>query len=601
MAARQTPRTDFGTALLHWLVMAALAVAIATGLRIAADGRDLAWLGILDPILPSTELFFDHVVAGLVLIGVMVAYWVYVSRTGLSQRMRLDRARLAGMRRAGQTRWAAVNVILSWMLFAALVVLALTGGLLYLGAGSLAMRSHFWASWIVVAFPLLHVAVQAMIGGGAQLMRIFRPTPRMPAQRPSLADLVSEHLEHVSAADAIASEQLPAVEPPPLPPRAARDTHLHAHPLATALAAGLAVSMLGGAVEHATRSTLVMARISPADAPSLDGDLADSAWSSAVPVSVTTHHGANLGGTGQSTVQIRAVHDGTYAYLSYVWDDPSRSLKHLPLVKINGRWFVAHEGYDRADENAFHDDQFSVLLLDADVSMIGAAIHLARGPRAGLPASMSGRGLHYTGPGGLGDIWLWRAARGGLMGYMDNCHFTGPAEPTEAQIAGRERYAGGFAPDQGTSMFADNFEARPPGGYAEPVKPRRLPKNVEAARAAMGRLDPDIDHSVPEGSEWWLTLSNSVPYTAAADAAIPDGTVIPGVVLNGPPGEGRAEIAAAARWSSGRWTLEVRRRLDTKRREDVAIRTGVLMWVAVFDHAQTRHTWHLRPMRLEVR
>lgn len=117
----------------------------------------------------------------------------------------------------------------------------------------------------------------------------------------------------------------------------------------------------------------------------------------------------------------------------------------------------------------------------------------------------------------------------------------------------------------------------------------------------MGRLDPDIDHSVPEGSQWWLTPSNSVPYSATADAAIPDGTVIPGVVLNGPPGEGRAEIAAAARWSSGRWTIEVRRHLDTKRREDVAIRTGVLMWVAVFDHAQTRHTWHLRPMRLEVR
>lgn len=600
MAARQTPRTDFGTALLHWLVMAALALAISTGLRIAADERELAWLGILDRILPTTELFFDHVVSGLVLIGVMVAYWVYISRTGLSQRMRLDRARIAGLRRPGPTRWASVNVILSWVLVAALGVLALTGCLLYLGAGSLAMRSHFWASWIVVGFPLLHVGVQGMIGGGAQLMRIFRPTPRMPAQRPRLADLVSEHLEHVCTSEVSIADQ-PQAAQPPLPPRSSRDSRLHAHPLATGLAAGLAATMLGGVVEHATRVTLVIAHITSAEAPSLDGDLADSAWSSAVPVSVTTHHGANLGGTGQSTVEIRAVHDGTYAYLAFVWDDPSRSLKHLPLVKINGRWFVAHEGYDRADENALHDDQFSVLLLDADVSMIGAAIHLARGSRAGLPASMSGRGLHYTAPGGLGDIWLWRAARGGLMGYMDNCHFTGPADPTEAQFAGRERYAGGFAPDQGTAMFADNFEARPPGGYTEPVQPRRLPKDIRAAQVAMGRLDPDMDHSVPEGSEWWLTASNSIPYSAAADAAIPDGTIIPGVVLNGPPGEGRAEIAAAARWSSGRWTLEVRRRLDTKRREDVPIRTGVLMWVAVFDHAQTRHTWHLRPMRLEVR
>ena len=32
----------------------------------------------------------------------------------------------------------------------------------------------------------------------------------------------------------------------------------------------------------------------------------------------------------------------------------------------------------------------------------------------------------------------------------------------------------------------------------------------------------------------------------------------------------------------------------------VAIKTGALMWVAAFDHAETWHTYHVRPLELEV-
>jgi hypothetical protein len=47
------------------------------------------------------------------------------------------------------------------------------------------------------------------------------------------------------------------------------------------------------------------------------------------------------------------------------------------------------------------------------------------------------------------------------------------------------------------------------------------------------------------------------------------------------------------------WTLEVARRLDAEY-PDVPIGSDTRMWVAVFDHAQTYHTRHIRPVHLQL-
>ena len=78
------------------------------------------------------------------------------------------------------------------------------------------------------------------------------------------------------------------------------------------------------------------------------------------------------------------------------------------------------------------------------------------------------------------------------------------------------------------------------------------------------------------------------------------GTVIPGVILGGESSGDRADVRSAARWASGLWALEVKRRLDTTSKFDVPIKTGVFMRVAAFDHSQIRHTRHVRPIRIEV-
>jgi len=137
-------------------------------------------------------------------------------------------------------------------------------------------------------------------------------------------------------------------------------------------------------------------------------------------------------------------------------------------------------------------------------------------------------------------------------------------------------------------------------GGARPVVPRRLPKDLATTTAAMGYVDIDPNHGENEGTRWFMTESESIPYSAEADVRIPTGTVIPGVIVAGEFSGDRADVRCAARWASGHWALEVARRLDTNSQYDVPIKTGVFMRVAAFDHSQIRHTRHVRPIRIEV-
>src|SRR5262249_39284602 len=146
--------------------------------------------------------------------------------------------------------------------------------------------------------------------------------------------------------------------------------------------------------------------------------------------------------------------------------------------------------------------------------------------------------------------------------------------------------------------YFDNFVA---GAAADrTIVPRRLPRDPAAMKEAMGDLHLDPDSGESAGSRWYMTEVETLPFAPELDAAMPGGTVIPGVILSGGLSGDRADIRCAGRWASGRWSLEVARRLDTGSANDVAIESGVFMRVAAFDHSQIRHTRHVRPIRLEV-
>ena len=624
----KTRKTDYGTIIFHWLLVAALAIAFVTGLRIATEAPGRNWINLFDVVLPRESVWVAHMQAAVALVAVALAYTIYMMRSGLGRRIRLDTIRLRGLFGRGQARISAFNIMLYWAFFVTMIGLIVSGGLLYFGfyAGHDVAMLHWWGTWAIAAFVGLHVLAHFRIGGVSQLLRIVRPT-KLAAPPPQLdaielLTLLAEQSARLAPGSAPAQAR-PAppprdvapdrgVRPQPAAPASpptrrqgnpskSRNPTFQSNPFVVAVAIAITGASLVVAADRLAVDQLRVHRINGADVPTLDGDTSDRAWRNITPFSLMTSEGGNFDGKGETRIEIRAVHDGTWAYFLFIWEDPTRSLKHLPLVKQADGWHVLSDGFERGDEHDFNEDKFSVLLTTAEVTLAGdRTFHASPHPIPGAPATMTGRGLHFTSEG-YADVWQWKATSGGPTGWMDDAHFGPPLDPTPMQTRNIVPYKGGFAPDPGNANHSDNFIMdADPTGAARLIAPLRLPRDVAATVAAMGDVDIDPDHGESDGARWFMTEAESVPYSVEADARIPIGTVIPGVIITGEFTGDRADVRGAARWASGHWALEVARRLDTRSPYDVAIRTGVFMRVAAFDHSQIRHTRHVRPIRLEV-
>jgi hypothetical protein len=663
-------KTDYGTVIFHWLLVALLSLAVITGLRIATETPDRTWLDVFDALLPKATVWTHHIDAAVLLIGIAIAYVVYVSRAGLGQRVRLDSVRLRGLFGRSTARWGTINVILYWIFYCAMLLQLVTGVLLYLGHVShLTVQAHWLGLWALLGYGALHVFSQWRLGGSAQLLRILRPTRLAPPPQPfdpaavlalleaqANAPLAPDHQKPLeapakrrasplqsAAADEQPRRKVSAHVAAPVRPRADHDRadreHLGQHrpgqhhaaqdhlgrdhwsddtspprrrrrgPViqANAFVVAIAAAVTGVAfmlaIERQTADTLTIHRISPAERPLIDGESSDAIWQKVRPISVVTERGGNFSGTGETTISIQAVHDGTYAYFLFIWDDPTRSLKQLPLRKSPKGWELLHDGYEYSDERSFNEDKFSVLLTTLDTALAGdLTFHAGTEPAAGKPKTLSGRGLHYTsGEGVFVDVWQWKATSTNPSMFCDDNYFGPPAEAIKAQFDGMAPYRGGFAADPGTANYQDNFAQRWPLGYLTSVTPRRLPKDSDKTVAALGNLDLDPNHGESEGARWYMTEEESLPYSAELDRQIPEGTIIPGVIIAGKYSGDRADVRCVGRWAAGRWALEIVRRLEVQSRYDVPIRSGTFMRVAAFDHAQIRHTRHVRPIRLEVK
>lgn len=597
MVSQTRRTTDSGTVVLHLVLVGSFLVLVFTGLRIAADDTSSLWLAVLDPVLPMEQVWFRHLVAAVVFTATLLGYIVYLIKARLTARVRLDRARLSAIRRPGAARWSACSTLVYWGLMTCFLVEIVTGTMIFFGADRFYLHIHLWTLWACLFLVALHIGFHAAIGGVSQLTRIIKPARLVVAPPPpDFAELLAEQL---SLRDEMTGRKKPSPLTPakPLP---SRPQTLNAHPAATAFAVATAFSAGVIGIEQSTRPSLRITEINSADAPVLDGDLSDPVWTRATPATVMTAQGGDFGGTGQSLVEVRAVHDGIFVYFAFTWTDPTRSLKHLPLVKTQSGWQQAINDHQDSEGAQFHEDKFSLLLARSTLPLIGAAIHLSAAPRKDRPPSSTGRGMHYTPDGSIADVWVWRASHGGPNGHVDNAHFGGAAEPNADILEGRDRYKGGYALDPGAPAYRTNMAPRAATESTASVVPLRLPRDPATTSRALGRVTSTTHQSESGDARWWTTEAETVPYSKAADDKIPVGTIIPGIIMTGTEETGSQTIHGAAHWAAGRWTLEIARRLYTGSSYDVPVKTGTLMWLAAFDHSESRHTRHLRPLRLEV-
>ncbi|HET7803674.1 MAG TPA: ethylbenzene dehydrogenase-related protein [Pseudolabrys sp.] len=636
MPASRGRRSDYGTVLLHGCLVIALVVAILTGLRIAAESPGRTWINIFDLVLPRHFVWVTHMQVGVILIAVALAYAIYILLARLFGRIRLDRVCLAGLFGPHHACWRAINIVIYWLLYLTLLTELVTGVLLYLDFSNYIVIALHWSGlWLICACVIGHILAQWKLGAIPQLLRILRPM-RLPPQPPAfdpidLLDLLERNsarpgMPYTQSAMQDLKNRARAQSQTEPPPARAQATALHAsnrsrrgaiderprsirskgptlqsNPFMTASAATIVAVSLLLAGERETSQTLRILRVDASDVPKLDGDTSDPAWRMTKPVFVATGHGDNFDGKGETTVEIRAVHDGYNAYFLFSWDDPTRSLKQLPLLKTSDGWKLLHHGYESGKEHAYNEDKFAVLLTTSDSVLAGdRTFHASAQPSAGKPGTLSGHGLHYTDrPGVFVDVWEWKATSTNAAGFMDDDHFGPPAEATAEQTEGRLPYRGGFAADPGTASYSDNFEHDEPAAYSKVINPRRLPKNA-GDMSALGKIDLDPDHGESDEARWFMTEEESMPFSRALNAKVPVGTVVPGVIVSGSYTGDRADVRCAARWAAGRWALEVTRKLDTGSPYDIPIATGTFMRVAAFDHSQINHTRHVRPIRLEL-
>ena len=542
-ASAKRPRADAPTVVLHWLVFVTLLLSLVTGLRISADSEDAVLARALSPVLMQGDVHGLHLVSATALVFAAVAYVVYLWRAVLGSRVALGAAGLRSRDR--DTRWASVNRILYWIAFALIIVAGVTGALLYFApqliSSAAVLTVHLAAAWGIIAYVAVHVAAQAVIGGMHQLLKIFSPRVAY------------------TGAGAIA--------------------------MGVSLAAVAAILSSNG---HVTIQPLKLAATE--QSPLIDGDPGDAVWANAKPVSIHTTQGANVPG-GEVSVRVRGVHDSDNAYLLFEWPDATRSQKHLPLVKTDEGWKVMESKYGIQDEDGYYEDKFGVML--ARTSKIGGgATHMGPKPLDDKPGSPNKRGLHYTTDGGIVDVWHWKSVRTRVLGQIDDNYF-GPPMPAPNDT--RARYTGGYTqdPDSGGG-FDQNWTTIAGSKF---VQPKRLPRDFAALQARMGNIA--LDPKAGDDGQWWLSLAETVPYAKQLDT-YPVGTVIPSVLIDKPFEGDRGDITAKASWKDGWWRLEVVRRLDTHSKYDVPIANGTHLWVAVFDHTQTRHTRHLHPVRIHL-
>lgn len=511
-------------------------------------------------MLPNGEVWTIHLFAGLSLFAGSSAYVVYVTRAALARRNALSRIKPLTMPRApARNRWLAINVALHWLAFVAVCVLAATGIALYVGYGNWFVPLHRVFALFLLVYVVVHSLAHFMYGGVWQLLRLFRPI------------------------------------------RLAKSDVIRPYPLVVACL--VAVLTAGGvaALDYSTRPTLIA--VATSTPPTLDGRLDDTAWRGDRPAIMPTQQGENTEGFLESTVEMRAAYDDKNIYFAFRWTDPSYSLMRLPLKKEADGWHILGSNVATADVIDYYEDKIAILFA-TEPSFGGAATtHMGKRPLANKPGAANGRGLHYTVDGSNLDMWQWKASRGGMLGHVDDM-YVGPAiEPSEAQAAGKARYSAGYLPDPGDSIYVYNYKARPGGGYEAAVDVVRLPKDYRATLAAMGSIPSGPEGSNDDGSVWWLTNATSVPYSPELDATIPVGTVIPSVLnINEYKGD-RADITGKAHYENGFWTLETSRKRDTGSVYDMSFPAGrtAYVYVSVFDHSQTRHTRHERPIVLKLR
>jgi len=317
--------------------------------------------------------------------------------------------------------------------------------------------------------------------------------------------------------------------------------------------------ILNGLPKLLTGRTLVAQRVPPAD-----GSFESLRWDDARPLVIELANGAGFD-KGRTRVTLQALHDGEDLFVRAQWLDPTEDRRYQPWKKTETGW--QHLVTVANDECYYYEDKFSLIFPtrpDRQFEAFGcAACCHASGEH--------GHAYGFKGYDSIIDVWHWKATRADPLSQVDDKYWS---ELAWEGPGGR------------------HGDPCPEGGYKKNVsedgtRPEYLPAEPQAVRQGGILLDQALPYDSPQAAE--------------VAAAMPPGTIVPGIVFSPFQGD-RGHVRCRSKHDGSRWELLIRRKLDTASDYDVAFIPGRThtFCCAAFDHASKRHAYGFAVYRLAL-
>jgi len=331
----------------------------------------------------------------------------------------------------------------------------------------------------------------------------------------------------------------------------------------------LALTALALSTAAIGADTLTAAKV--AQAPKLAAGAADPAWAKAKPLSVPLAGGVNFKG-GNTTATMKAVYSGDMVYLLLQYADPTQSIRRFPYQKqADGSWKKLKDANDKGgDDNVYYEDKFALIW------NIGGSIKGfdEQGCMVACHAGEAGKpyGNKYTAnEGETGDIWHMKSIRTGYIGQTDD------------QFLDHTRYDKDKSPEAGRKS-----DPKAGGGYTDVKLVDGKPEFMHKSGVASNK----------KGGTYYLKAEDKAPFD---DSKFKAGDEVASIMVEPFTGD-RGEIATAIKWTGGKWTAVMARKLVTGSKFDVQfdkLDGSYSFGLATFDNAQVRHAIHMGALKLK--
>lgn len=183
-------KSDLGVVMIHWPMVAILLGTVATGI--------LLWDKQLQPrvafLFEPANMGVIHIGLSVAVVAILLVYLLYLKHKNFLAALSFKAKIVIG----GQVQWKRVNIMLYWMLLAAVVIETITGVLLtklidhdvlskvfHIDRVSLLIM-HLYFVLPIIAFPIMHVMIHMI---NRRVLVMFRP--QVFSRRPSMTTIMA--------------------------------------------------------------------------------------------------------------------------------------------------------------------------------------------------------------------------------------------------------------------------------------------------------------------------------------------------------------------------------------------------------------------------